>query len=126
MDFRLDNIRIKGEELIVFDWGECSLASPGCDLAYFIITSLTKKNRRLWERTLLSTYCRTLAENGVQYGMDEILNSYRLAIPLCFYLPALVFALGNQTYGITLAKRCLGAVNDHLIFMHEKFGLPTS
>ena len=126
MDFRLDNIRIKDEELMVFDWGESSFAAPGCDLAYFIITSLTAKNRRLWEGTLLSTYHRTLGENGVQYDIHEVFNSYRLAIPPIFYLPALVFALGNQAFGITLSTRCLAAVSDHLIFIHEKFGQPAS
>ena len=33
MDFRLDNMRISGDDLILFDWGECSLAAPGFYLA---------------------------------------------------------------------------------------------
>ena len=56
MDYRLDNMRISNDELILFDWGECSLAPPGFDLAYFMITSLTPHNRRAWEASLLNTY----------------------------------------------------------------------
>ena len=121
MDFRLDNMRINGDDLMLFDWGECSLAGPGFDLAYFLITSLTTRNRRTWEETLLDTYHRVLTENGIQYSRDELFNSYRLAVPPGFYLAALVLTLGHQDYGMTLAERCLGAIDDHLPFIMKQF-----
>ena len=121
MDFRLDNMRISGDDLILFDWGECSLAAPGFDLAYFLITSLTTSNRRTWEQTLLDTYHRVLAENGIRYRREELFDSYRLAVPPSFYLAALVLTRGHQDYGMTLAERCLGAVEDHMLFMMRQF-----
>ena len=121
MDFRLDNMRISGDDLMLFDWGECSLAAPGFDLAYFLITSLTTRNRRTWEETLLDTYHRVLAANGIQYRRGELFNSYRLAVPPGFYLAALVLTRGHQDYGMTLAERCLGAIDDHLPFIMKQF-----
>ena len=121
MDFRLDNMRISGDDLILFDWGECSLAAPGFDLAYFLITSLTTSNRRTWEQTLLDTYHRVLAENGISYRREELFDSYRLAVPPSFYLAALVLTRGHQDYGMTLAGRCLGAVEDHMLFIMSQF-----
>jgi len=121
MDFRLDNMRISGDDLILFDWGECSLAAPGFDLAYFLITSLTTSNRRTWEQTLLDTYHRVLAENGIRYRREELFDSYRLAVPPSFYLAALVLTRGHQDYGMTLAGRCLGAVEDHMLFIMSQF-----
>ena len=121
MDFRLDNMRISGDDLILFDWGECSLAAPGFDLAYFLITSLTTRNRRTWEQTLIDTYQQVLAENGIGYSRDEIFDSYRLAIPPGFYLAALVLTRGHQNYGMTLAERCLGAIEDHMLFITKQF-----
>ena len=122
MDFRLDNMRIDGDDLMLFDWGECSLAAPGFDLAYFLITSLTTRNRRTWEGTLLDTYHRVLTTNGIQYDRDELFNSYRLALPPGFYLAALVLTRGHQDYGMTLAQRSLGAIDDHLPFILKQFG----
>jgi thiamine kinase-like enzyme len=121
MDFRLDNMRIFGDELILFDWGECSLAPPGFDLAYFLITSLTTQNRRTWEGTLLDTYHRALMANGIQYDRVELFNSYRLALPPGFYLAALVLTRGHHDYGMTLAQRSLGAIDDHLPFIMKQF-----
>ncbi|MBT5702981.1 MAG: phosphotransferase [Gammaproteobacteria bacterium] len=121
MDFRLDNMRISDEDLILFDWGECSLAAPGFDLAYFMITSLTTRNRRTWEKTLLDTYHQTLTQNGIHYHQSELFNSYRLAIPPGFYLAALVLTQGHQEYGMKLAERCLGAIDDHMPFIIRQF-----
>jgi hypothetical protein len=121
LDFRLDNMRISGDDLMLFDWGECSLAAPGFDLAYFLITSLTTRNRRTWEETLLDTYHRVLVANGIQYRREELFNSYRLAVPPGFYLAALVLTRGHQDYGMTLAERCLGAIDDHLPFIMKQF-----
>ena len=122
MDFRLDNMRIDGDDLMLFDWGECSLAAPGFDLAYFLITSLTTRNRRTWEGTLLDTYHRVLTANGIEYDRDELFNSYRLSLPPGFYLAALVLTRGHQDYGMTLAQRSLGAIDDHLPFIMKQFG----
>ncbi len=121
MDFRLDNMRINGDDLMLFDWGECSLAAPGFDLAYFLVTSLTTQNRRTFESTLLDTYHRVLTANGIQYDRDELFDSYRLALPPGFYLAALVLTRGNQDYGMTLAQRSLGAIDDHLSFIRKQF-----
>ena len=121
MDFRLDNMRISGDDLILFDWGECSLAAPGFDLAYFLLTSLTTRNRRTWEQTLIDNYHQVLAENGIGYKREELFDSYRLAVPPSFYLAALVLTRGHQDYGMTLAERCLGAVEDHMLFMMRQF-----
>lgn len=121
MDYRLDNMRISHNDLILFDWGECSLAAPGFDLAYFMITSLTTRNRRTWEKTLLDTYHQTLTENGIRYSRSELFNSYRLALPPGFYLAALVLTQGDQEYGMTLAQRCLGAIDEHMSFITRQF-----
>ena len=121
MDFRLDNMRISGDDLILFDWGECSLAAPGFDLAYFLLTSLTTRNRRTWEQTLIDNYHQVLAENGIRYKREELFDSYRLAVPPSFYLAALVLTRGHQDYGMTLAGRCLGAVEDHMLFIMSQF-----
>jgi len=125
MDYRLDNMRIRSDDLILFDWGECSLAPPGFDLAYFLITSLTSQNRRAWEETLLDTYHRTLSEQGIGYTRNELFDSYRLAVPPGFYLAALVLTRGHQDYGMTLAERCFGAIDDHLPFLMKHFGITT-
>jgi hypothetical protein len=122
MDFRLDNLRISGDDLMLFDWGESSLAPPGFDLAYFLITSLTTRNRRAWEETLLDTYHQNLVANDIGYSRDELFNSYRLAVPPGFYLAALVLTRGHQDYGMILAERCLGAIDDHLPFNIKQFG----
>ena len=121
MDFRLDNMRISGDDLILFDWGECSLAAPGFDLAYFLLTSLTTRNRRTWEQTLIDNYHQVLAENGIRYRWEELFDSYRLAVPPSFYLAALVLTRGHQVYGMTLAERCLGAAEDHMLFIMSQF-----
>lgn len=123
MDLRSDNLRLKDGVPVIFDWGDYCLSPPGFDLAYFMTTSVSTDNRRRWEVDYLSEYLTALNQAGVAYDYPAVFDSYRLAIPPGYYLPALILSRGNIPYGKLLADRSLSALDDHFDYLSTTFAI---
>jgi hypothetical protein len=122
MDFRLDNLRFREDEVTVFDWGEYSLAPVGFDMAYFMTTSLTTSNRRKWEEQMLAVHLDALHKHGLdKITRAQLFNSYRLALLPGFYLPALVLTRGDPRQGKQLLEQSLSAITDHIEWLESLF-----
>ena len=115
MDFRLENLGFKEEQLTVFDWGEFSAAPAGFDLAYFAITSMTIDQRRSNEDSFLETY---VAQSSVNTA-ESILKSYQLCLLPSIYLTILMRDAGDKYAALELAERLSAAVEDHYDAIHE-------
>ncbi len=113
LDFRLDNLRFLANELVVFDWGEATMAPPGFDLATFMVTSMDVDLRRASELSLLKRYHQHLETYQTGISFDTVYESYQLALLPAFYLAALVMTDGELAEGMRLADRCLSAIEDH-------------
>jgi hypothetical protein len=66
--------------LIVLDWQGCGIGPGVRDIGYFLIFSLTVKDRHQGERKLLETYHTSMVEQGVHNSsLEQCWQDYRLA-----------------------------------------------
>lgn len=90
-DYRLDNLFFRrhhdGPEVIAIDWQICVKTVGAYDLGYFISQSLTVEDRRSHEERLLDVYRATLAEAGIDYPADELVEDYRRTVLFCLCYP---------------------------------------
>ena len=90
-DYRLDNLFFRrhhaGPEVIAIDWQICVKTVGAYDLGYFISQSLTVEDRRSHEERLLDIYRATLAEAGIDYPADELVEDYRRTVLFCLCYP---------------------------------------
>ena len=90
-DYRLDNLFFRrhhdGPEVIAIDWQICVKTVGAYDLGYFISQSLTVEDRRSHEERLLEVYRATLAEAGIDYPADELVEDYRRTVLFCLCYP---------------------------------------
>lgn len=115
MDFRLENLRFRDEEMILFDWGETAMAPIGFDLACFFTSSLSSESRQASEASLLARYQQTLTATGeISCSVKQLLKSYQMALLPCCYLAGLVLTRGEPDYGRVLTQRHQAALTDHL------------
>ena len=102
------------------DW-QLSVKAPWMqDVHYLIVTSLSVKDRRQHERSLLDRYLRRLKELGVRYApsLDEAVAAYSLAILWGFTIGW--FAVPSNLYGMEIIsaniERLFAAASDHDVF----------
>jgi aminoglycoside/choline kinase family phosphotransferase len=81
-DYRLDNLMFSPDgSTTVVDWQTISIGLPARDLAYFLSTSLSPKDRFAHERDLVAAYHSALLEHGVtDYAAEECWSDYRLGM----------------------------------------------
>jgi hypothetical protein len=81
-DYRLDNLMFSPNgSVTVVDWQTISVGLPARDLAYFVSTSLSPKDRLAHERDLVAAYHGALLQHGVtDYSSDECWRDYRLGM----------------------------------------------
>ncbi|XOV88168.1 MAG: phosphotransferase [Pseudomonadota bacterium] len=91
-DFRQDNFIYQGndDEVVVMDWQISGKGFPIFDLTYFVCQSLQIPLRRRIERDLLRTYVDTLAEYGIDYGLETAWHDYRVLTLFCLIYPVTV------------------------------------
>lgn len=70
------HLRPNGES-VWFEWQIAHKGRPWCDLAYFLIGSITIADRRGAERDLLKVYLAGLAAQGVKISFDAAWEEYR-------------------------------------------------
>ena len=114
MDYRSDNLAYTDRGVVVFDWGEFSLAPPGFDLACYLVTSIDAMDRRTREAELMDIYLTVSADHDVLINAEALKASYLLSIPPAFYLAALMLERGEEDRGRQFGQRCLAAIEDHL------------
>jgi Phosphotransferase enzyme family len=77
------------------DWQVTSKGGWAYDVAYTLTTGLTIEDRRAWERELIGSYIKRLAEaGGPSLDFDDAWLSYRRAVPHAYF--AWAFALGQS------------------------------
>lgn len=114
MDCRLDNLRFRGSEPVLFDWGEVSFAPIGFDLANFMVTSLSAENYRDWEVILLDAYLARVQAAGMRHISQEALHrGYRLSLLPLVYLPLLIRDRGDTDFAHLLFRRLTAALERH-------------
>jgi hypothetical protein len=81
-DYRLDNLMFSPDgSTTVVDWQTISVGLPARDLAYFLSTSLSPRERSAHERDLVAAYHSALLEHGVtDYAVEECWSDYRLGM----------------------------------------------
>lgn len=126
MDYRLENLHFSatGRLDAVLDWGEYGLAPLGFDLGYFLMTSLSREQRRQSEALLIDLYRQHFvsARPGA-FSRQQLFDGYRLALLPSVYLPALLMTRGDDKQaGREIMDRCLAAVEDHLPWLTAAAG----
>jgi hypothetical protein len=102
------------------DWQLSAKATWTHDVHYLIVTSLSVKDRRLHERSLIERYLRRLKELGVRYepSLDLAMAEYSLAIMWGFTIGW--FAVPSNIYGMAIIsaniERLFAAAADHDVF----------
>ena len=116
-DYRLDNLFFRrhedGPEVIAIDWQICVRTVGAYDLGYFLSQSLTTENRRSHEERLLDVYRSTLAEAGIDYPADELLEDYRRTVLFCLCYP--IQAGGNIELVNDRAVQLVGLMLDRVV-----------
>jgi Ser/Thr protein kinase RdoA (MazF antagonist) len=116
-DYRLDNLFFRrhddGPEVIAIDWQICVRTVGAYDLGYFLSQSLTTENRRAHEERLLDVYRSTLAEAGIDYPADELLEDYRRTVLFCLCYP--IQAGGNIELVNERAVQLVGLMLDRVV-----------
>lgn len=80
-DYRLANLAFTRDDVYAFDWQVIRVGHPLFDVAWFMLTSLTVRQRRGAEASLLRAYHVSLIGSGViGYTFEELINDYRLAL----------------------------------------------
>ena len=116
-DYRLDNLFFRRHEddteVIAIDWQICVRTVGAYDLGYFISQSLTTENRRAHEERLLDVYRSTLAEAGIDYPADELMEDYRRTVLFCLCYP--IQAGGNVELVNDRAVQLVGQILDRVV-----------
>lgn len=124
-DFRSANIFFSddGGKAAVVDWGDYAFGPAAFDLATFLTTSLSVDDRRAREVGAIKSYVACLRDAGIEYDFSDCWDDYRLMIPPCSYLPALVAALETDSrLAKELFRRLEAAVSDKLAWLEGPFG----
>ncbi len=127
-DFRSSNIffNTTHDLATVVDWGDFVFGPAAFDLAIFLTSSLSVDNRRHWERGALELYTASLAEAGIDYPFASCWDDYRLLMPPCAYLPAMVaggIEAADTGLATELFHRLDAAISDNLDWLQERFGI---
>jgi len=121
-DFRLDNMRFDGDEIVVFDW-QIILATSGLyDVMYFLTTSLTTEQRRGWQDDLLRRYQEGIcAKAGADFSMQDVNDGFRLMMRFyCGVLPV----VSTLDFGVNeRADHLARAIIDRVLTAAEDLGI---
>jgi len=121
-DFHLDNTFFWEEDgskrIAVIDWNGLRAGAGMWDLSHLIYQGLEPDIRRACESSLFAVYCPSLAENGVDYSIDDAWRDYRLS--LLTHLQKLARGHTMETTADrhfrlrqALRRRTLSAISDH-------------
>jgi aminoglycoside phosphotransferase (APT) family kinase protein len=110
-DFRVDNLRFDGDEVIAFDWQLLTVANGVTDLAYFMSQSVRTPARRGTDRDILDLYLNRLAARGIDYDPIDAWEVYRTAVLAMFIFPVTLYGgfddlppLGQRTAAAMLDR----------------------
>lgn len=78
-DYRLDNMLVVGDRVVILDWQTVGWGVPLFDVAYLLGTSWSPSLRRARERDEIARYVDDLGERGVEWNVDEAWTAYRRA-----------------------------------------------
>ena len=73
--------------MVAIDWQICVRTVGAYDLGYFLSQSLTAEDRRAHEEQLLDVYRDTLADSGIDYPVNQLLEDYRRTALFCLCYP---------------------------------------
>jgi hypothetical protein len=119
-DYRLDNLMFDptGQKVTVVDWQTISVGLPARDLAYFVSTSLSPRDRRDHEMNLVSNYHTALSRFDVpDYSLVTCELDYRIGMLQGPLIATLGWANSSATdrgnaMVLTMLERALGAIRD--------------
>jgi hypothetical protein len=120
-DYRLDNLLFPpaGPGVRAVDWQSVSVGLPARDVAFFLGTGLTTRDRRAHEQDLLAAYHTALADHGVtDYSFAQCWEDYcygMLQVPLivgygCAYAASRT-ERGNRMFAAMIERGC-AAIRD--------------
>ena len=82
-DFRTDNLLIDACDgkvpLATVDWQLLTVGSPMYDVAYFLVTSLTKEDCEKYENDLIEFYIECLRDYGVEYPREIARHEFAIS-----------------------------------------------
>lgn len=99
-DYRFANVLYRETEAVTVDWQTIHWCSPGADLAYFLVNSLSIKQRELWQNQLRHRYTEGLNASGITYSYDESDFDFNMGIIYCI-LMLMVTAYGIGSSGLS-------------------------
>jgi hypothetical protein len=82
-DVRLDNLMFGDDQIVLLDWA-LSVSTGLQDVAYLLSQNVQLEERRAHEAELLEYYRLRLAEHGVDYPADKILEDYKVGVLYTF------------------------------------------
>ena len=82
-DVRLDNLMFGDDQIVLLDWA-LSVSTGLQDVAYLLSQNVQLDERRAHEAELLEHYRTKLAEYGVDYPADKILEDYKVGVLYTF------------------------------------------
>ena len=82
-DYHVGNLFFRDDEVVAIDWQFPMRTVGAYDLGYFLSQNLTVDDRRAHEDHLIGLYRSTLAEAGVDYPQDQLMEDYRRMLLIC-------------------------------------------
>lgn len=76
-DFRVDNMLMSDDEVVIIDWQTVGWGPVMFDFAYLMGTSVEAQTRKTIERDMLRLYLSTLELYGVDWSESEAWEAYR-------------------------------------------------
>lgn len=118
-DFHVGNLFFRNREVVAFDWQFPMWTVGAYDLGYFISQNLTVDDRRAHEQELIALYRSTLAEAGVDYPMEQLMEDYRRVLLICL-MPQILAGGGMELVNdkavqlvVDRLDRVVATINDH-------------
>ena len=82
-DVRLDNLMFGDDEIVLLDWA-LSVSTGLQDVAYLLSQNVQLDERKAHEAELLEHYRTRLAEYGINYPAEQILEDYKVGVLYTF------------------------------------------
>jgi thiamine kinase-like enzyme len=82
-DVRLDNLMFGDDEIVLLDWA-LSVSTGLQDVAYLLSQNVQLDERKAHEAELLEHYRTRLAEYGIDYSAEQILEDYKVGVLYTF------------------------------------------
>jgi hypothetical protein len=111
-DYRFANVLYSDKEAITVDWQTIHWGSPGADLAYFLVNSLSVKQFQMWQSRLRERYFKGIGEHGIPYTQEESDFDFDMGIIYCILMLMVTsYGIGSSGLSIPAKNQLLDAIS---------------